>query len=886
MALQMRSVRATISRIRRWATGRDDDRQLAAELESHLALHVDDNIRHGMSPADARRDALLKLGGLDQTKERYRDRRTLPILDTLARDARDAWRHIRRTPRVSAIIVFMLAAALGLNAAAFAITDALLIRPFAFPNVDRVVVIEETRPQWPWRGLTAPATFVDWKRSARTLMALSAASLRDVEIGGGAEPERLRAALVSADFFNVTGMTPPVGRGFLPDEETIGRHRSVVLGDDIWTRLFDADPRAIGRVIVLDGVPYQIVGVAPKDFSFPFGSQLWLPAAFSASELDRRDARTVLAFGRLADGASIAAAEAELEAITGQLGRQFPEAMDDSGVRVRTVARGLAEEGSDILHAFVHTAALFVLLIACANVANLILADAAARQREIAVRFALGATRAQIVRAFWIETCGLALLAVPIAIAVARAGLGVIVSRLPAQIAPFLPGWNTIDVDGRLVAFTTILAVVATGAFGLFPALRASQPDGDALKEAARGLTAGAGPQRVRRGLIVVQVALVLPLLVSAVAFSRGTARFLNGPQGYDPEGLLTLRLALPERQYPDSADRTQFISDILDAVHVTPDVRSAAAANFLPSSGANFTRPIAVEGRPPATLRSEHEVEHRVISSGYLETMGIRLVGGRAFDGGDRAETTPVGIVSRSMADRFWPGQDPVGGRVRYEDQPGSPWITVVGVAGNVIEDWYWGRDQLTLYRPYAQEPPETIALVVRTHGNPAAATTALRHAVRSVDSSRPILDVATMRQVLADRLNGPRTVSFILGTLGALALVLSALGLYSVISFLVSQRTHEIGLRLALGATPAEILRSVLVETARLGAAGLAVGAALAVGLTRMSGGFFAGIAASGYPLILVLAATVGAMTIVAGFWPARRAATIEPSIALRQQ
>ncbi len=880
----MRSIRAAFLRLRGTVSGDNPDRDLAAELDSHLELHIDDNVRAGMSPAAARRAALLRLGGLDQTKERYRDRRSLPALDTLARDVREAWRSLRRAPRVTAAIVVMLACALGLNAASFALADALILRPFSFPLVDDIVLIEETRPDRRFFGFTAPANLLDFKREARTLAFLSPVTLRDVELGNAEEPEQLPAALVAAEFFDVIGTRPVLGRSFLSDEETYGRHHRVVIADSLWQRVFSSDPDVIEKTIVLDGATHQIVGVAPPDFNFPFGAQMWVPAAFESEALNRRDNRAVLGLGRLVEGASVRAAESELGQLMHDLSRRYPEALGKSGVRVRTLTDGLAEEGSAALHVFIQGLSLVVLIIACANIANLVLALGVARQREIAVRFALGASRWQILRGLWIESIALALVAIPCALAIAHLGLTVMVSRMPPRIAPFISGWNTIDVDARLVVFTTILAVAATAAFGLFPALRCSRPNADALKEAARGLTGSRERQRVRRALIIAQVALALPLLVSAMGFASGTRRFLNGPQGYDPHGVLRLRLSLPERVYADDRARTAFLQAVLDEISTAASVQSAAAVNILPSTSMFYSRTVVVEGQFSAA--PQELVEHRVVSSRYFDTMRIAMLKGRGFNTADRHDTPAVGIASRSMAERYWPGQDPVGRRVRYGDEPDGGWVTVVGVADNLIEDWFWGRDQATFYRPLPQAPPREAALAVRTIGEPGDAAAAVSRAIHRVDPQRPILDVSTMEQTLADRLNAPRNVSAVLATLGGLALVLALIGLYSVINYLVSQRTHEIGLRLALGATPRQIRRLVLGETSRLTALGIVIGSVLAAAVIRLTQGLLAGIAVTDPPILITLIIGVAVVSFASGFWPACRAAGIEPSIALRQE
>ena len=453
-----------------------------------------------MTPTEARRQAILALGGVDQTKETYRDRRGLPVVETVLRDLRIGCRRLLRTPVAAFVIVVTLAASIGLNASVFAIADAMVLRPFPFPQVENLVYVDEARPDGPYRGITSAANFLEWKRRTRAFSRLSGFTLRDVELGsdGGGEPETLRAAAVTADFFDVLGTAPDRGRGFVAGEETFGRHRSVVLGHAMWLRRFAGDQAIVDGSIVLDGVPHQVVGIAPRNFDFPFGTDLWVPLAFDASTIAARDRRFVLGIGRLAPGTTIEAARAELTGVGRDLSRDYPIFNADRDPRVRPFAAGFVEDGLGQLFGLLQACALLVLLIACANVTNLLLALGLERQREIAVRFALGATRGQILRGLWLENTVLGIVSVPLALAVAAAGLTITRATMPARFET-LPGWRTIDVDARLMLFTLVLALLATVIVSLLSTIQMTRRNPDALKEAARGLTAGASRQRLRR---------------------------------------------------------------------------------------------------------------------------------------------------------------------------------------------------------------------------------------------------------------------------------------------------------------------------------------------------------------------------------------------------
>jgi putative ABC transport system permease protein len=876
----MRTLRAWCIRLIDLTRWRARERDMHEELESHLELHIEHNLRMGLAPDEARRRALLALGGFEQAKERYRERAGVPVLESIGRDLRDAGRRLRRAPGPVLVILLTLAAALGVNGAVFAITDALVLRPFSLPDVDTLVVVSEKRPDG-GRSWTSPATFLDWRQRSTSFQTLVAVSLEDVELGDHDGPERLRAAKVSPDFFTVVGQ-PARGRGFVEEEATVGRHRSVVLGDGLWQRRFAADPAIVGRSIVIDGIPHRVVGVAPPHFQFPYGTELWLPLAFDAASLASRDNRVLFSIGRLADGATIDSAGLDMSAIASRIARQFPDTHKDRGALVQTLADGFVEEGVRPLSVLLHVSALLVLFIACANIANLLVALAVERRREVAVRCALGATRGAIVRGVWLEHALLAMLAAPLALAVAGAALSASRASMPARLAPLLPGWETLDVDGPVVVFVAGLALVSAAVFGAFATLHASRHDLDALKEAARAQTAGINRLRLRRILVVAQVAVVLPLIVTAASSLRGTFHLLNRPQGYDPAGVVTTRLTLPERQYADPQAKRRFVAEVLEGLKDDRTMSGAAVVNVLPSTTLNQSLVVDVQGRP-APARQREYVDYRVVSPGYFETMRVRVLRGRSFTEADTERAAPVAIVSASMAAKYWPGSNPIGRGVRDAGSPGAPWAMVVGVADDIVHDWYVGGNAATLYRPYQQDPSRDLAIAVRTH-EPAAALSHVRAVVHGIDPARPLNDVMPMREVIEERLTAPRQVAQIMAGVGTLALLLAAMGLYGVVGYSVSQRTHEIGLRVALGASQSDVLRLVVGQASRLTLIGLAIGAVLTLGTTGVARAVTFGIAPFDPRWLVAMALFVAAIGLAASYAPARRALAIPPVIALR--
>jgi putative ABC transport system permease protein len=633
-------------------------------------------------------------------------------------------------------------------------------------------------------------------------------------------------------------------------------------------------------------VAYEVVGVAPVGFDFPLGAEIWSPLAFDAASSVNRTSRYLTVIGHLAPGVSIDEARAEMTVVGDRLEREYPRENRGQDVFVHTMTRGLMDEGLGPILALWQTAAVFLLLIACANVASLLVARGVDRQRELAVRMAIGAGRARIVGQLLVESLVLALASVPLALSVAAAGVDLMRSAMPPRIARFVSGWQTLDVDGRLVLFTLALGVVTAVVFGTLPAFQTSRLTlTGALKEGGRGASAGAGRMWWRRALVAGQVALVLPLLLATLLSMVAASRFVSGAQGFDTGNLLTMRVVLPETSYPDEESKRRFTESALERLASLPGVRAATAANTLPSMSANWVRSIEIEGRPAADRFELPSVDSRTITPGYFDTLRLPLVQGRAFTDDDRANTEPVAIVSASMAQRFWPGIDPIGRRFRVagDGEPG-PWLAVVGVSGDVIHSWFNRRNAPTIYRPLAQEPTGFLAFGVRTAGVPENLTSAAGAAIRQIDPAQPVFEVMTMERLLSERTIGLQFITSVMGVFGVLALVLALVGIYSAMAYLVSQRRHEIGVRVALGATRRDVLGLVVGQAWRLTAIGVGAGVVLALALTRLIEAGLVGIIAGDARFIALLAFVLGAAGVVAAYVPARRATAIDPIMALR--
>jgi putative ABC transport system permease protein len=804
----------------------------------------------------------------------------------MIQDLRYAWRAVRRQPGTSAVIVVTLALALATNCVSFAAMDALVLRPFRFPGVDRVVLVASSDPQ---QGLldresVTYGDFADWRRETRTLTHLTAMEWWDANLSGIEQPEQIPARKVTADFFDALGMPPLIGRGFNRDEEVPGSHRRVVLGHALWTRLFAGDPGVLGRSIRLDGEPYEVIGIAPPGFTIPEGSQLWAPLSHPAEKWTDRSNRWLVVIGRLRDGATLGDAKAEIGAIAERQRRQFPETNRGLPNAVLTFTDGMQDAGAERLISILIAASVLLLLIGCANIANLLLARGSERTQEFGVRLAMGGSRSRLAWQLVCEAGLLSALAVLLAMPLGAIGLGLTRGSIPANIVRFVPGWNALYLSPALFAAIAILGAMATALFAVLPAFHTVRADvADTLRQGARTVTAPRQRYWLRNALTAAQVALTVTLLFGAGLLLAGVNRAANGPTGFASDNLLVARFVLPEGPYEQEERRRQFIDGVLGRLRTIPAISGAAVVNSLPYAGGNMARRFWPEG---VSLRESEArfVDYRRVTPEYFATMRIPLLAGRSLTEADRLGAEAVAVVSQSLADRYWPGSPAIGRRFKVSAD--GPMFTVVGVVGDVLHDWFQQRRAPTVYRPVAQEAPLGFAMVIRTVGEPLSVAGDVRRAVAAEDRDQPILLLQTMAQQIADRTAGIRFISGMLSVVAAIALGLALMGVYSLMAYVVSRRTQELGVRVALGATRWQIVSLMTRQGAGIAAAGLAIGAVLAFAVGRLMESVLFGLVAMSVLQLAALVTLVALVSLLASYLPARRTARLDPTTALRAQ
>ncbi|MEJ7810719.1 MAG: ABC transporter permease [Gemmatimonadaceae bacterium] len=887
----MSSLHALRYRLRALLRAGDFAREQDDELRFHLELEAMHQRHAGVGAEEAPYAANRRLGNTTLLREEIREMSARHGLEVLAQDLTYGLRSLRRAPGFTLVATLTLALGIGATTAIFSVVNAVLLRPLPYRDAERVVMVwMDNTPQAIHEDIHSYPNFADLRAQGTVFAKLAAYNRTGYNVTGGCaegacEPQRITAAVSTADLFDVLGVRPALGRAYEAAEEEQGRDGVVVISHGLWTRMFGADPRAVGRTLRMNGRERIVVGVMPRGFAFPSaGTDLWVPMALSPQMREARQSFGFYVVGRLAPGISMARASTDVRTVWSRLQGQYPEAIADFGINLVALPEQVVGRSLRTALWVMLGAVAAVLLIGCANVANLLLSRAAAREREVSVRLALGASRARLVRQLLTESVLLAGIGGALGVVLAWGGLRALTRLAPADI----PRLDQVHVDGVVLAVTTLVVVVTGVLFGLAPALHASRPSlSDALREGGRGGTAGRRGNRMRQLLAAAQVALVVVLLTGAGLLIRSFLEVQRVQLGFRPDHLLTMRVALPGAKYQRDAQRVAFFNDLVERVRVMPGVRGAAATSSIFLSQTPRSTIFTIEGRTPVPDERNLELPLDAVTPDYFRVMGVSLLRGRAFTAQDRDSAPPVVIVNANMARRFWPNDGALGKRFKYGGpESRAPWMTIVGVVADMRRTGFDAPVRYETFLPLAQTGDAGMTLVVRTARDALALAAAVRGQVRALDPDQPVYEVKTMDQLLSTMVAQRRFSMTLLGTFAALALVLGVVGVYGVTSYLVAQRTREVGLRLALGADPRQLVRMVVGQGMRVAAAGMALGLLGALVVARLMVGLLYGVTPVDAVTLIAVTALLALATLVANYLPARRAARVDPLVALRAE
>jgi putative ABC transport system permease protein len=884
-------MRLARTRLRGLLRRKSVEREMEEELRFHLRMRAAENVRRGMAPDEAERAAVISFGQLGRIKEYCRDVKGGGLVESLLQDLKFGARTLLKSRGFTLVAVLTLAIGVGANTAIFSVVEAVLLRTLPYHDADRLVTLwENNRLRNRPRNVVNPGNLLDWREQASSFEGVAAFYDDRFGLTGGGDPEEVAGQAATPNLFQVLGARPALGRTLLPGDGAAGGQSVAVISHRLWQRRFGGTPDVVGKTVVLNGAGATIVGVMPPDFKWFIKenslsgkpAEVWVPLELPDQLRTGRRGRYLSAVARLKPGVTFEQARSEMDTVASRLEAQYPEVDKGWGASVVPLREQLAGEIRPALLVILGAVA-FVLLIACVNVANLLMARSAGRRKELSLRAALGAGRLRIVRQLLTESMLLAVVGGALGLLLAHWGVGALVALSP----PNLLGEGQVGVNLTVLAFTLAVSLLTGVAFGVAPALEASRLNlSESLKESARGNVGGGRAGRVRAALVVAEVGLALVLLVGAGLMVRSFLRLQSVHPGFDAGNLLTMRVMLPQTKYPEDARKVEFFRRATERLRALPGVRSVSAVSALPFADIGAATSFTVVGRPAPPAGDRWGTDVRVADESYFRTMNIPVVNGRTFTEQEAVEDRKVAVVNEAMVRKYFPGEDPLGKRilVNMGSQP-TP-TEIIGVVGDARYDKLDGELRPMVYWTPPQLTYSSMALVVRADGDPAALGPAAMREIQAVDKEQPVSDVRTMESWVADSTARTRFGTLLLGAFACAALVLAAVGIYGVISYSVAQRRNEIGIRMALGAQTRDVLRLVVGQGMRLVLAGVGVGLLGAFALTRLMSGLLYGVAATDPPTFAANALLLAAVSLLACYVPARRATRVDPLIALRRE
>ena len=858
------------------------DQELDEEMQFHLQRDIERNVKSGMSLEEARYAAVKSFDRLEQSKEECRSARGVGLVENVVRDVTYSLRVLLKSYAFTIVVILTLALGIGANTAIFSFANGILLRPLPYPQSDRLAVLDETAPKQGIESMSVSyPNFLDWRDQNTVFEGVAThygTSRFAMTLGG--QPTEIRGSRVSYGLFEVLRVSPLLGRTFTINEDRPEEDGVVILGYDLWQRNFGGDSNIIGKTVDVSRRQRTVIGVMPRGFRFPEVSELWVPLAFTTKIYTRND-HGLDAIARLKDGVTLTQAQTEMTTIARRIEEQNPVTNEGLGVKVISLHENLSGNYRDALLILLGVVGC-VLLVACVNVANLMLARATARQKEFALRTALGAGRWQIMRQLLIESLLLATIGGAFGFVLSIWALRLLLTAIPID----LPFWMNFSIDLRVLGFTIAITLLTGFIFGALPALQTSRVDlNDNLKEGGRG--AGGVRSRARSLLVVTEIAMSLVLLVGAGLMVQSFLRLQRVNIGLNPKNVLTATLVLPRAKYTKNEQRTEFFKQLMERVRNLPGVEAASATGTLPLNGSTWGRSLTVEGYPVLSGGQAPSVQHTVVTPDYFRTMGISLLAGRDFNDSDAKDSPDVTIIDERLARQYWPNESPIGKRVRFgPPEDNEPWHTIVGVVSTVRHQRVQEDTEASVYMPHQKIPVTGLSLVARTSSNPQDFIGAVRREVAQLDPDLPVSEVATMEEVVAEAIWQPRLYAMLFAVFAGGALLLALIGIYGVMAFLVQTRTHEIGIRMALGATARDVLKLIVGRGMKLTAVGVVIGVGGAIALTRLMHSLLFNTSATDPFIFILISALLSLAAFFACYLPARRAAKVDPLVALHYE